>query len=141
MANAMQVRVIFYNSSTGAFADQCENENWSCEMRGNFNKALLQGERLLRQSLTVLFPEVKYLTIVQLAMQLSSPEGLRKLVGKTLVVVDPNEGMLRDFLEGYSIPEGSEIELTFQESHFDKDLLLVVEENPLRQESAQESAS
>ncbi len=110
-------------------------------MRGNFNKALLQGERLLRQSLTVLFPEVKYLTIVQLAMQLSSPEGLRKLVGKTLVVVDPNEGMLRDFLEGYSIPEGSEIELTFQESHFDKDLLLVVEENPLRQESAQESAS
>lgn len=141
MANAMQVRVIFYNSSTGAFAAQCENENWSCEISRNFNKALLRGERLLRQSLTVLFPEVKYLTIVQLAMQLSSPEGLRRLVGKTLVVVDPNEGMLRDFLDGYSVPEGSEIEVTFQESHFDKELLLVVEEIPLRQESAQESAS
>lgn len=141
MANAIQVRVVFYDSSTGAFAAQCENERWSCEMSRNFNKALSHGERLLRQSLTTLFPEVKYLTILQAAMQLSSPEGLQKLVGKTLVVVDPSEEVLQEFLDGYSVPEGLEIEVTFLESHFDKELLLVVEEIPLRQESAQEGAS
>jgi hypothetical protein len=142
MAKATQVRVIFYNSSTSAFQSACGLNHMCDEQRRGFLKALPIGERLLRQGLAAVFDEVSYLTIVQTATQLSSPQGLRNLVGKAILVVDPNEEMVRDFLEGYSKPEGSEeISVRLEEGYLDAGLNLVVEEIPPRQADGETSAS
>jgi hypothetical protein len=112
-----------------------KRQSWSEDGQG-LQIGLMYGEALLRQALTTIFREVQYLPLVQVAAQLSSPQGLRALVEKTLIVVDPEDGQLRDFLECYSTPEGSDIKVLFQKSHFNDSLKLVVEDIPPPQESA-----
>lgn len=138
MANtAVTVRVIFYSSCMRAFKDElASRQSWNEDGRQGLQIGLKYGEVLLRQALTTIFREVQYLPLVQVATQLSSPQGLRALVGKTVFVVDPAEEMLRDFLEVYRTPEGSEIGVLFQKSHFNDSLKLVVEDIPPPQESA-----
>jgi hypothetical protein len=106
------------------------------DYRRGFQAALSYVQVLLQHDLTKLCSEVSYLTMIEAAMQLTNDRGLQALVGKTVIVVNPEEGQLQKFLADYQSPKGSGINVRFQRGRFDGNLQVVMEDVPPPQESA-----
>jgi hypothetical protein len=130
MVETSSVRVIFYYNSTSAFERASEVEKLPATTQEAFRRALSSGERLLRQGLGVVFREVTYLTLVQAATKLSSPQGLRALAGTTIIVSNPDSAGLQLFLEAYARPENESTEVNFFKAFLDAGLKLVLEPIP-----------
>ena len=131
MVDNASVRVIFYYNSTSAFERASEVDKLQASAQEAFRRAITSGERLLRQGLSLVFNEVTYLTLVEAATKLSSPQGLRALVGKTIIVVNPDSTALQLFLGAYTRPENEQTEVHFSRASLDAGLKLTLESLPL----------
>lgn len=121
------VRVIFYNNCTAAFEESVGVEKLPSSAQDAFRRALSFGERLLQQGLRAVFSEVTTLTLVEAGITLSSPQGLRSLAGKTIIIVNPDTDGLRRFLSAYSRPENEATEVQFYRASLDTGLKLFLE--------------
>ena len=131
MVKDTSVRVILYTNSTSAFERASEVDKLQASAQEAFRRAVTCGELLLRQGLGVVFSEVTYLTLVEAATKLSSPQGLRALTGKTVIVVNPDSTALQLFLGAYTRPENEQTEVHFNRASLDAGLQLVLESLPL----------
>jgi hypothetical protein len=140
MANATQVRVIFYDNSTMAFWEANGLPNMGSTSREACQKILAAGEQLLRQGLSEVFKDQTVtLDLVEAAMKLSSSSGLRSLAGKTILIVNPTEYGVRTFLGGYVAPENDPPEVQFYKGSLDPELKLVLESIALTKSKADNS--
>lgn len=121
------VRVIFYYNNCASFEDAVELEKKPSSYQEGFRAALNTGERLLRQGLSACFSEVEYLTLILAATKLSSPQGLKELAGKTIVVVNPDTPSMQQFLMAYTRPENAVTEVKFLKASLDAQLKLTLE--------------